>query len=87
MANVGGTQYGTHVMVTNSCCGGAVPIPVLWSMNFMFLSSCYLKDVWKFSMIVMSFILAVSYEHYVYKIKIIVGLLKYVMATSYFCTK
>jgi len=53
----------------------------------MFLSSCYLKDVWKFSMIVMSFILAVSYEHYVYKIKIIVGLLKYVMATSYFCTK
>lgn len=33
-------------MVTNSCCGGAVPITdVLWSMNCLFLSSCYLKDV------------------------------------------
>jgi hypothetical protein len=61
-----------HVMMTNSCCGGAVPITdVLWSMNCLFLSSSYLKDVWKFSMIVMSLILAISYDHYVYKIKII----------------
>jgi len=59
-------------MVTNSCCGGAVPITdAVWSMNCLFFPSCYLKDVWKFSLILMSLILAVSYKHFVYKIKII----------------